>query len=61
MVCLVGGPHYRANYYAAFVIGPDGHIIEVVCYEPEAYPIVQADAASQRGSRVRSRLNSRGA
>ncbi|MGH9198888.1 MAG: VOC family protein, partial [Acidimicrobiia bacterium] len=25
-----------ANYYAAFVIGPDGHNIEVVCHEPEA-------------------------
>ena len=23
-------PHYHANYYAAFVIGPDGHNIEVV-------------------------------
>jgi catechol 2,3-dioxygenase-like lactoylglutathione lyase family enzyme len=23
-------------YYAAFVIGPDGHNIEVVCHEPEA-------------------------
>ena len=28
-------PHYHANYYAAFVIGPDGHNIEVVCREPE--------------------------
>jgi catechol 2,3-dioxygenase-like lactoylglutathione lyase family enzyme len=28
-------PHYHANYYAAFVIGPDGHNIEVVCHEPE--------------------------
>src|SRR4026207_1488860 len=28
-------PHYHANYFAAFVIGPDGHIIEVVCHEPE--------------------------
>jgi catechol 2,3-dioxygenase-like lactoylglutathione lyase family enzyme len=27
-------PHYRANYYAAFVIGPDGHNIEVVCQNP---------------------------
>ena len=23
-------PHYHANYYAAFVIGPDGHIILVL-------------------------------
>ncbi len=29
-------PLYHANYYAAFVIGPDGHNIEVVCHEPEA-------------------------
>ena len=29
-------PHYHVNYYAAFVIGPDGHNIEVVCHEPEA-------------------------
>jgi predicted lactoylglutathione lyase len=29
-------PHYDANYYAAFVIGPDGHNIEVVCQEPDA-------------------------
>ena len=27
-------PKYHANYYAAFVIGPDGHNIEVVCHEP---------------------------
>jgi catechol 2,3-dioxygenase-like lactoylglutathione lyase family enzyme len=27
---------YHANYYAAFVIGPDGHNIEVVCHEPVA-------------------------
>ena len=29
-------PNYHANYYAAFVIGPDGHNIEAVCHEPEA-------------------------
>ena len=29
-------PHYHANYYAAFVIGPDGHNIEVVCHQPPA-------------------------
>ncbi|MDX1734219.1 MAG: VOC family protein [Halioglobus sp.] len=29
-------PQYHSNYYAAFVIGPDGHNIEVVCHEPEA-------------------------
>ena len=29
-------PEYHANYYAAFVIGPDGHNIEAVCHELEA-------------------------
>ena len=29
-------PQYNANYYAAFVIGPDGHNIEAVCHEPGA-------------------------
>ncbi|TDP72301.1 VOC family protein [Roseateles toxinivorans] len=29
-------PHYHSNYYAAFVIGPDGHKVEAVCHEPEA-------------------------
>ena len=29
-------PDYHANYYAAFVIGPDGHNIEVVCHQSEA-------------------------
>jgi len=27
-------PKYHANYYAAFVICPDGHNIEMVCHEP---------------------------
>lgn len=29
-------PHYHANYYGAFVIGPDGHNVEVVCHRPPA-------------------------
>ena len=29
-------PQYTGKYYAAFVIGPDGHNIEAVCHEPEA-------------------------
>ena len=29
-------PQYHANYYAAFVIGPDGHNIEMVCHKPAA-------------------------
>ena len=28
-------PQYHPTYYAAFVTGPDGHNIEVVCHEPE--------------------------
>jgi len=28
-------PQYHATYYAAFVIGPDGHNIEAVCHAPE--------------------------
>ena len=27
-------PHYHPNYYAAFVLDPDGHNIEAVCHEP---------------------------
>jgi catechol 2,3-dioxygenase-like lactoylglutathione lyase family enzyme len=29
-------PQYHANYYAAFIIGPDGHNIEAVCHGPSA-------------------------
>jgi catechol 2,3-dioxygenase-like lactoylglutathione lyase family enzyme len=29
-------PKYHANYYAAFVMGPDGHNIEAVCHKPDA-------------------------
>lgn len=29
-------PNYHANYYGAFVIGPDGHNIEAVCHAAEA-------------------------
>ena len=29
-------PQYSARYYAAFVIGPDGHNIEAVFHEPAA-------------------------
>jgi catechol 2,3-dioxygenase-like lactoylglutathione lyase family enzyme len=28
-------PHYQPNYYAAFVLDPDGHNIEAVCLTPE--------------------------
>jgi catechol 2,3-dioxygenase-like lactoylglutathione lyase family enzyme len=29
-------PHYHANYYGAFVIGPDGHNVEAVCHRSMA-------------------------
>lgn len=37
-------PQYHAHYYAAFVIGPDGHNIEAVCHasEPSAESVVRA-------------------
>ena len=28
-------PQYHAHYYAAFVLDPDGHNIELVCHQPE--------------------------
>ena len=28
-------PHYHQDYYAAFVLDPDGHNIEVVCHETD--------------------------
>jgi catechol 2,3-dioxygenase-like lactoylglutathione lyase family enzyme len=27
-------PHYHPNYYAAFVLDPDGHNVEAVCHKP---------------------------
>ena len=34
---------YHSDYYAAFVLDPDGHRIEAVCHAPQN-PITQADA-----------------
>jgi catechol 2,3-dioxygenase-like lactoylglutathione lyase family enzyme len=28
-------PQYHPNYYAAFILDPDGHRIEAVCHHPE--------------------------
>jgi catechol 2,3-dioxygenase-like lactoylglutathione lyase family enzyme len=28
-------PHYHPNYYAAFVLDPDGYNVEAVCHSPE--------------------------
>jgi len=30
--------HYHANYYGAFVIGPDGHNFEAVCHAGDVNP-----------------------
>ncbi len=45
-------PHYHPNYYAAFVIGPDGHNIEVVCHAPEAWATDDEVAIATRRSTV---------
>jgi hypothetical protein len=29
-------PHYTPTYYGAFIIDPDGHNLEAVCYADEA-------------------------
>ncbi|MCG8588353.1 MAG: VOC family protein [Proteobacteria bacterium] len=31
-------PHYHAHYYAAFVLDPDGHNLEVVCHRDPSEP-----------------------
>ncbi|WP_350334448.1 VOC family protein [Coralliovum pocilloporae] len=28
-------PHYHQDYYAAFVLDPDGHNVEAVCHRPD--------------------------
>ena len=43
-------PQYSAHYYAAFVIGPDGHNIEAVCHAPDAPPALAAGAGSEEGA-----------
>ena len=35
-------PQYHADYYAAFVLDPDGHRIEAVCHAPER-PMILAE------------------
>ena len=36
-------PHYHANYYAAFVLDPDGHNIEALCHAPGSFEDQFAD------------------
>jgi catechol 2,3-dioxygenase-like lactoylglutathione lyase family enzyme len=33
-------PQYHPDYYAAFVLDPDGHRIEAVCHAPETPAVV---------------------
>jgi catechol 2,3-dioxygenase-like lactoylglutathione lyase family enzyme len=33
-------PLYHPNYYAAFVLDPDGHRIEAVCHAPETPEVI---------------------
>ena len=42
--------NYHANYYAAFVIGPDGHNVEVVCHELEVQEPVGLGERSAPGT-----------
>ena len=43
-------PLYHANYYAAFVIGPDGHNVEAVCHDAaETLSLRETYAALNRG------------
>ena len=43
-------PHYHKNYYAAFVLDPDGHNIEVVTHAPPATR--RASSAKAAGKRA---------
>jgi catechol 2,3-dioxygenase-like lactoylglutathione lyase family enzyme len=42
--------HYHANYCAAFVIGLDGHNIEMVCHTPEAQSVHPSPLLPRRAS-----------
>jgi predicted GNAT superfamily acetyltransferase/catechol 2,3-dioxygenase-like lactoylglutathione lyase family enzyme len=41
-------PRYHPEYYAAFVLDPDGHNIEAVCRDPEARARPGGDAAGSQ-------------
>jgi catechol 2,3-dioxygenase-like lactoylglutathione lyase family enzyme len=43
-------PDYSPDYYAAFVLDPDGHNIEAVCYLPAGRHGVQPRRASKKRS-----------
>ncbi|MCW5772147.1 MAG: VOC family protein [Rhodospirillaceae bacterium] len=47
--------HYHPNYYAAFVLDPDGHNVEAVCHAPVARakrrPATKAKAAAKTATK----------
>jgi catechol 2,3-dioxygenase-like lactoylglutathione lyase family enzyme len=44
-------PHYHPNYYAAFVLDPDGHNIEAVCHRGlDAQPAARAPTPRTSGA-----------
>jgi catechol 2,3-dioxygenase-like lactoylglutathione lyase family enzyme len=45
-------PHYHANYYAAFVLDPEGHNIEAVMHAAPARRATKAKAAVARGRKA---------
>jgi catechol 2,3-dioxygenase-like lactoylglutathione lyase family enzyme len=45
-------PHYHANYYAAFVLDPEGHNIEAVMHAAPARRTTKAKAAVARGRKA---------
>ncbi len=40
-------PEYSETYYAAFVVGPDGHNIEVVCHEAQVQESPDTSASDE--------------
>jgi len=45
-------PQYHAHYYAAFVLDPDGHNIEVVCHTPQGESAPGTGKAAKRQKRA---------
>ncbi len=52
---------YHPTYYAAFVLDPDGHNIEVVCHVPPGSPAAKPKRAAKRAPSGGSSRTARGA
>ena len=55
-------PHYHPNYYAAFVIDPDGNNIEAVCHKlggAVSYVLLKSNARAVRPARPMPRIKLR--